>query len=302
MATKSPHRSANVLVSEQLKRNAADLEKALDANLLTWLGPIQPPIDEFVRKAIEHRVELKPRSKRLAVVLQTTGGYIETAERMANTFRKHYSFVLFIIPNYAMSAGTVLAMAGDEIWMNYFSILGPIDPQIERKDGRGGFIPATGYLEKYRELIEKSSLGTLTTAEATYLVQNFDAAELYSYEQAQKLSVELLKQWLVKYKFKNWVRTETHRRKVTPQLRKRRAEEIGAMLCDTKKWFSHSRGISMQVLKRDIKLKIEDIDTKSNVREALENYYELLENYLETINASGALHAGDMLMPYGGRR
>src|SRR5262249_54350232 len=110
----------------------------------------------WIRKAVEHRVKMKPRNRRIAVILQTGGGYIETAERMANIFRKHYSWVSFIVPNYAMSAGTVLVMSGDEIWMNYFSTLGPIDPQIERRDGREGFIPATGYLEKYKELIEKS--------------------------------------------------------------------------------------------------------------------------------------------------
>ena len=147
--------------------------------------------------------------------------------------------------------------------------------------------------------MEKSRQGTLTTAEATYLVQNFDAAELFSYEQAQKLSVELLKQWLVKYKFKNWKRTKTHRRKVTPKIRRKRAEEIGAMLCNTGKWFSHSRGISMHVLRRDLKLEIEDIDEKPDIRIALDNYYELLENYLTTIRANGALHAGEMLLPIG---
>ena len=299
MPTKSSHRSANVLVSEQLKKNALELEKAMDAHLLTWVGPIQPPVDQLVKNAAEHRIKQRPRNRHLAVLLQTPGGYIETAERMANTFRKHYSRVSFVVPNFAMSAGTVLVMSGDEIWMNYFSNLGPIDPQIERRDGREGLIPATGYLAKYKELVDKSRDGTLTTVEATYLVQNFDAGELFSYEQAQKLSVELLKSWLVKYKFKNWKRTKTRRRKVTPALRKKRAEEIGALLCDTQKWFSHGRGISMEVLRRVLKLEIQDIDEKPDVRNAVANYYELLENYLGTIGAKGALHTGDMLLPIG---
>jgi hypothetical protein len=183
--------------------------------------------------------------------------------------------------------------------MNYFSTLGPIDPQVERQDGRKGLIPALGYLAKYAELVEKSRNHQLTSAEAAYFVQNFDAAELFSYEQAKKLSVELLKEWLVKYKFKNWKRTRTHRRKVTPKMRKERAEKIGTMLCDTDRWFSHSRGISMLVLRRDLKLEIEDIDKKPQVRDALANYYELLENYLGTIGAGGALHTADMLVPIG---
>jgi len=297
MPTKTSHRSANVLVSEQLRKNAVELERVMNSHVLTWWGPIQPPVDQLIRQAIEHRVKQRPKRSRLTVVLQTPGGYIETAERMANIFRKHYSWVAFMVPNQAMSAGTVLVMAGDEIWMNYFSTLGPIDPQVERRDSREGLIPALGYLAKYEELVQKSRDGVLTSAEAAFFVQNFDAAELFSYEQARKLSVELLKAWLVKYKFKNWKKTKTHRRIVTPKMKKQRAKEIGNKLCNTEKWYSHSRGITMQVLKRDLKLRIEDIDEKIEIENALDNYYELLENYLGTIRAKGVLHTVDMLLP-----
>lgn len=297
MTTKASHRSPNVLVNEQLKKNATELEKEMDSHVLTWWGPIQPPVDRLIRHAIEYRVKEGPRRKRLTVVLQTPGGYIETAERIANIFRRHYSWLSYMVPNQAMSAGTVLVMSGDEIWMNYFSTLGPIDPQVERRDGREGLIPALGYLAKYKELVEKSRKGTLTSAEAAFFVQNFDAAELFSYEQATKLSVELLKAWLVKYKFKNWKRTKTKKRLVTAKIRKQRALEIGNKLCDTDKWFSHGRGISMQVLKRDLNLRIEDIDEKPEIKTSLDNYYELLENYLSTIRARGALHTLDLLVP-----
>ena len=188
-------------------------------------------------------------------------------------------------------------MAGDEIWMTYFSTLGPIDPQIERRDGKG-LMPALGYLAKYDELVKKSATGTLTSVEAAFFVQNFDAAELFSYEQAKQLSIELLKEWLVKYKFKNWKRTKTHGIPVTPKMRRDQAEEIGRKLSNTAEWFSHSRGISMQVLRRKLKLEIEDIDADSGVRDALRSYYEL-ENYLGTIGAMGALHTSDLLIPFG---
>ncbi|MBV9762049.1 MAG: hypothetical protein JO340_15910 [Acidobacteriaceae bacterium] len=291
-------RSANVIVSEQLKKNAADLETAMNAHVLTWWGPIQSPVDQFIRQAVEHRIRFGPRRRRLAMVLQTPGGYIETAERIANTLRRHYSWVAFLVPDIAMSAGTVLAMSGDEIWMNYFSTLGPIDPQVERQDGRG-LVPALGYLAKYDEMVEKSKVGTLTPVEAAYFVKNFNAGELFSYEQAYNQSIALLKKWLVKYKFKNWKKTRTRGIKVTAQMRQDRAREVGEKLSDTDRWYSHSRGIPMQVLRRDLKLEIEDIDRNRAVREALENYYELLANYLQTIGAGGALHTADLLIPIG---
>jgi hypothetical protein len=123
-----------------------------------------------------------------------------------------------------MSAGSVLVMSGDAIHMDYYSVIGPIDPQVERPDGK--MIPALGYLEKYKELIDKSQNGTLTTAEMTFLISKFDPAELYSYELAKELSNSLLKEWLVRYKFKNWKTTKTHKRKVTREMKVARAAEI----------------------------------------------------------------------------
>jgi hypothetical protein len=302
MAFKSDGASPNLLVSEHLRKNAAELEKEMDAHVLTWFGPIQPPVDNLIRQAVESRVaQSKKRQKRVAVVLQTPGGYIETAERIANTLRKHYRWVAFIVPDMAMSAGTVLVMSGDEIWMDYYSTLGPIDPQVERirQDGSRALVPALGYLAKYDELVEKSRKNELTSAEAAYFVQNFDAAELFSYEQSRNLSIKLLKEWLVKYKFKNWKKTKTRALPVTAKMRRQRAEEIGKRLSDTGRWSSHSRGICMAILEREMKLKIEDIEKRKPIQIALDNYHGLLQNYLITISARGVLHCGEMLIPFG---
>jgi hypothetical protein len=146
-------------------------------------------------------------------------------------------------------------------------------------------------------MIEKSRKNTLTAAEGAYFVKNFDAAELFSYEQAKNHSIELLKKWLVKYKFKNWKRTKTRGIVVTPKMRRDRAQDIGEKLSEMKRWYSHSRGIPMDVLKRDLNLDIKDIEKDKKVLEALENYWELLSNYLDTIGARGALHTTDLLIP-----
>ena len=103
----------------------------------------------------------------------------------------------------------------------------------------------------------------------------------------------------MKYKFKNWKKTKTRRIPVTPKMRRERAEEIGTKLSKTDEWFSHGRGISMQVLRKKLNLTIEDIDANPKVRDALRNYFDLLENYLGTIGAGGALHTSDLLTPIG---
>jgi hypothetical protein len=96
-------------------------------------------------------------------------------------------------------------MSGDAIHMDYYSCLGPIDPQVPNRDGR--WVPALGYLHKYKKLIDKSKTRAgLTEAEIAYLLSKFDPADLYSFEQAKDLSTKLLKEWLVKYKFKDWIK------------------------------------------------------------------------------------------------
>ena len=177
-----------------------------------------------------------------------------------------------------MSAGTVLVMSGDAIYMDYAATLGPIDPQLARPNSRL-YVPALGYLQQFQRLIDKSAKGTLTDAELHYLLRNFDPAELYQYEQARDLSIALLKEWLVKYKFKNWRVTADTKTKVTPAMRRARAEEIATRLNDTEHWHSHSRGISMVVARRDLKLLINDIDENAKLSNALREYNTLLLDY-----------------------
>jgi len=99
--------------------------------------------------------------------------------------RCHYpDCVEFIIPNYAFSAGTVLALSGNEIYMDYFSVLGPTDPQDEGKDGK--VIPALGYVERYDELMENARKGTACSAELAILLQYDEGkVQMYRHIQAQ---------------------------------------------------------------------------------------------------------------------
>ncbi len=90
------------------------------------------------------------------------------------------------------------------------------------------------------------------------MVDGFDVAELYHYEQARELSVALLKEWLVKYKFKKWTHTETSRTVVTKEMKEQRAVDIARTLNDPSRWHSHGSGISMEVLQTELKLKVED--------------------------------------------
>lgn len=270
----SAPRDANSIIEQQLDERIAAFERAADADILTYLGPMYPPADDAIKDTVE---SVTGRRKALMVILETGGGYITVADSIANIFRHHYKRVDFLVPTYAMSAGTVLVMSGDAIHMDYASTLGPIDPQVKNRAEQ--WVPALGYLEQFDRLVEKSKAGTLTTAELTYLLQNFDPAELYQYEQEQELSTALLKEWLVKYKFKNWKVTETSGTKVTKQMRVDRAVDIAKKLNDTNRWHSHSRGITMEILRRDLKLLIDDFGENPQLAAPVHDYFRLLQDY-----------------------
>lgn len=220
------HTTTSAIIEDELSNRISKVELVTNSDAITFIGPILYGVDDVIRNAVD---ELQNKKSRLLFVLETSGGYIEVAQRIADVTRHHYQHVDFLVPSHAMSAGTVLAMSGDSIWMDYYSVLGPIDPQVEGQDGQ--LIPALGYLEKYQELIDKAGQpGGLNDAELAFLLKRFDPGALYRYEQEKELSIALLMEWLCKYKFKDWTKTETQQIDVTPQLREERAKKIAEEL------------------------------------------------------------------------
>ncbi|MCY4304191.1 MAG: hypothetical protein OXC62_05340, partial [Aestuariivita sp.] len=213
----------------------------------------------------------------LTILLNTGGGLVEAVERTVDVIRHHYEIVDFIIPDQAMSAGTVFALSGNSIYMDYFSRLGPIDPQFFMD---GEWVPALGYLEKFQELNTKSVDGSLTPLEYA-LADKIDLADLHRFEQARELSIELLEKWLVAYKFKNWNKTQTTQTNVSEQMKRDRANQIAMALNDTKRWHAHSRGISMKLLIDELQLKIEDISNSENLQHKLQEAHSFVIDYMQ---------------------
>lgn len=167
--------------------------------------------------------------------------------------------------------------------MNYYSVLGPIDPQVPNKEGK--YVGALGYLDKIAELLEKAQNHTITDAEFMIL-KDFDLAELREYEQSKEIAVDMLKKWLAQYKFKDWVTHSSTGQKVTDADKIQRAEEIAVALSDNKKWKSHSRPIHMHTLVAELKLQIVDIDDVENLSVLLTDYQECIEEYTRNTEQS----------------
>jgi len=76
----------------------------------------------------------------LDIILHTPGGLVLAALQIARAIQSHKGKVTVFVPHYAMSGGTLIALAADEIVMCKHSVLGPIDPQI-------GQYPAASFLK-----------------------------------------------------------------------------------------------------------------------------------------------------------
>ncbi len=257
--------------------------------------PLQSPLDNEFRVAIEN-IRRNSKKQHLVIMIETQGGFMETVERMVSVMRKHYKTVSFVVPNYAYSAGTILVLSGDQIYMDYYSVLGPIDPQHLSEDGKK-YVPGSGYLAKFKELAERinnseSQSPNTSRAELNYLVNKFDPAELFQIEQSIEHGKTLIVKWLPQYKFKNWKKTQKSGKRVTPGMRKKRAEDIAKILGAAEKWHSHGRGISMRDLEGDeIRLQIDDFGKNNKLSELIRNYHGLCVDYLSAkLGYRGYIH------------
>lgn len=98
---------------------------------LSFLGiPFSRFIDIDDSEHILRAIRLTPPDTPIDIVLHTPGGLVLAAEQIALAVKKHPARVTVFVPHYAMSGGTLIALAADEIVMDDNAVLGPVDPQL----------------------------------------------------------------------------------------------------------------------------------------------------------------------------
>ncbi len=75
-------------------------------------------------------IRLTPEDMNIDLIIHTPGGLALAASQIANALANHKAKVRVIVPHYAMSGGTLIALAADEIVIDHNAVLGPVDPQI----------------------------------------------------------------------------------------------------------------------------------------------------------------------------
>ena len=75
-------------------------------------------------------IRLTPAEMPIDLVVHTPGGLVLASDQIAYALKRHAGRVTVIVPHYAMSGGTLVALAADEILMDPDAVLGPVDPQL----------------------------------------------------------------------------------------------------------------------------------------------------------------------------
>jgi ClpP class serine protease len=94
--------------------------------------PVMRYIDINDSEDVLRAIQMTGDDVPLDIVLHTPGGLVLAALQIARAIRSHKAPVTVFVPHYAMSGGTLLALAADQIVMCRHSVLGPIDPQIDK--------------------------------------------------------------------------------------------------------------------------------------------------------------------------
>jgi ClpP class serine protease len=112
---------------------------------MSFLGfPVLRYIDVNDSEEVLRAIHLTDPAVPIDIVLHTPGGLVLAALQIARAIHKHKGKVTAFVPHYAMSGGTLIALAASEVVMSEYAVLGPVDPQLGQR-------PAASIIKAVRE-------------------------------------------------------------------------------------------------------------------------------------------------------
>jgi ClpP class serine protease len=128
------------LLATGRRRMLAQIARRRDATVITLIHrqetlsllgfPLMRHIDIDDAESVLKAIRGTPPGKTIEIILHTPGGLVLAASQIARALRDHDGRVVAVVPHYAMSGGTLIALAADEIVLDGHAALGPVDPQL----------------------------------------------------------------------------------------------------------------------------------------------------------------------------
>ncbi len=137
---------------------------------MSFLGfPIVRYINIDDAEGVLNAIRATPSGTPIDIVLHTPGGLVLAASQISSALAEHDGPVRAIVPHYAMSGGTLIALAADEILIDPHAALGPVDPQL-------GEYPAASIVaaaEQARDPDDRTLILADMSRKALWQVENF---------------------------------------------------------------------------------------------------------------------------------
>jgi ClpP class serine protease len=129
----------------ELKRKSRVITMIHRQEAVSFLGfTLARYIDIEDSEQVLRAIRMTPPDMPIDLILHTPGGLVLAAEQIACALKRHKGKVTVFVPHYAMSGGTLIALAADEIVMDPNAVLGPVDPQLATGQG---YLPAASVLK-----------------------------------------------------------------------------------------------------------------------------------------------------------
>jgi len=155
------------------------------------------PIIKYINiedsEAILRAIRMTPPNMPIDIILHTPGGLVLATEQIAHALIQHKAKVTVFVPHYAMSGGTMLSLAADEIVMDENAVLGPVDPQLGQYPA-ASIVKVTEEKDKNKvddETLILADVSKKALKQTKAFVKKVLLAKNYSEEDAERLSQTL---------------------------------------------------------------------------------------------------------------
>ena len=238
----------NVELENELKNLIKIYNKKRNTNLIIYVSNFNPSLPTVLEQKdfyyLKDILDSVPKGEDLDFYIETPGGSVTAAEEIVRYIHSEYDKVYFVICGETKTGS-----------------LGPIDTQILSSRG---LISAYDYIEWFNTKRKEAEVENKLNLVDEIIISKIIPGELNGAIHELKYAEDLVKEWLYKYKFKKWDKTETRKITVTAAMKKRKASMIAHKLSNHSKWRTHGRSLKIEDLE-EVGLKIINLDNEGEL-------------------------------------
>lgn len=197
----------------------------------------------------------------LTLILHTPGGITNATESFVDYLRAKFPSIEVIVPTFAMSAGTMISLASDRIFMGKHSQLGPIDPQMPMPGGRS--YSARAIVEQFKQAKAEIIADQLVAHAWAPIIAASGPALLQEAQNNLDYSEQMVANWLAKFMFSGDGDNVQH------------GKDVAEYFNDNTKHKSHGRRIGLDEV-RDQGVVVEELEADQALQESVLTAYHLM--------------------------